>query len=139
MIRAVVDTNVLFEGLTRLGPAAEVIDSWVERQFHPCVSTALALEYQDVLSRKLGAERSESALMALQALLIRCEYVPIFYTYRPTSSDPGDDLVVDCVLNGRAVLVTRNIKHFSGPSLQLGFKVFQPNEFMLFLAEETRQ
>jgi hypothetical protein len=45
MLRAVVDTNVLFEGLTHLGPAAEVIDAWVAGEFQPCVSTAaLALD-----------------------------------------------------------------------------------------------
>jgi predicted nucleic acid-binding protein len=54
VIRAVVDTNVLFEGLTRLGTGAEVIDAWVDRRFQPCVSTALALEYQDVLRGSYG-------------------------------------------------------------------------------------
>ena len=74
MTRAVVDTNVLFEGLTHLGPAAEIVDAWVERRFRPCVSTVLVLEYQDVLAKKLKPIRGEAALMALQALLTRCEY-----------------------------------------------------------------
>lgn len=77
MIRAVIDTNVLFEGLTHLGPSAEVVDAWVTKKFQPCVSTALALEYQDVLARKLVPSRGDAALRALQALLARCEYVPI--------------------------------------------------------------
>jgi predicted nucleic acid-binding protein len=137
VIRAVVDTNVLFEGLTRLGPAAEVIDAWVGRRFLPCVSTALALEYQDVLARKLRPARGESALMALQALLVRGEHVPIYYSYRPASRDPGDDFIVDCVLNSRALLVTNNIRDFSEASRQLGFKVLQPSAFILFLKEEN--
>jgi predicted nucleic acid-binding protein len=132
-IRAVVDTNVIFEGLTHLGPAAEIIDSWVDRGFQPCVSTALALEYQDVLERKLSLARGEAALMAVQALLVRCEYVPIYYSYRPASRDPGDDLVVDCVLNSRAVLVTSNVKDFTEASRRLGFRIFQPSEFVAYL------
>jgi len=32
-------TNVLFEGLTHLGPAAEVMDAWAGREFLPCIST----------------------------------------------------------------------------------------------------
>lgn len=139
MTRAVVDTNVLFEGLTRLGPAAEVIDAWVSRRFRPCISTALALEYQDVLARKLRPARAESSLMALQALLLRGEYVPIYYSYRPASRDPGDDFIVDCVLNSRALLVTSNIRDFSEASRQLGFKVLQPSEFIQFLAEERER
>jgi predicted nucleic acid-binding protein len=131
---AVVDTNVLFEVLTRLGSSAEVIDAWAGRRFRPCVSTALALEYQDVLARKLRPARGESALMALQALLVRCEYVPIYYSYRPASRDPGDDFIVDCVLNSRAALITYNVRDFADPSRRLGFKVLQPKEFMLPLA-----
>lgn len=137
MIRAVVDTNVLFEGLTHLGPAAEVVDAWVARRFLPCVSTALALEYQDVLSRKLRPTRSERSLMALQALLARCEYVPIYYTYRPASRDPGDDFVVDCVLNSRSLLVTSNVRDFVEASQKLGFQILQPSELITLLGKEA--
>jgi predicted nucleic acid-binding protein len=127
---------VVFEGLTRLGPAATVMDAWADRRFRPCISTALALEYQDVLARKLRPARGESALMALQALLVRGEYVPIYYTYRPASRDPGDDFIVDCVLNSRALLVTSNIRDFSEASQRLGFKVLLPSDFALLLEEQ---
>jgi predicted nucleic acid-binding protein len=138
LIRAVVDTNVLFEGLTHLGSAAEVIDAWAAQRFQPCISTALAFEYQDVLERKLSPRRGEDIGLALQALLVRCTYVPIRYSYRPSSRDPGDDLVVDCVLNSRAVLVTNNVKDFTGPSKALGFRIFQPAEFLLYMNDPVR-
>jgi len=138
LIRVVVDTNVVFEGLTHLGSAAEVIDAWAARRFQPCISTALAFEYQDVLERKLSPRRGEDVLLALQALLVRCVYVPIRYSYRPSSRDPGDDLVVDCVLNSRAVLVTNNVKDFTGPSKTLGFRIFQPAEFLRYMNNPVR-
>jgi predicted nucleic acid-binding protein len=134
VIRAVIDTNVLFEGLTHLGPAAGIIDAWVEQRFRPCVSTALALEYEDVLAKKLRATRGEAALMTLQALLARCEFVPIYYSYRPASPDPGDDFVVDCVLNSRSLLVTSNVRDFARASQQLGFPVLRPSEFLTTLS-----
>lgn len=137
MLRAVVDTNVLFEGLTHLGSSGEVVDAWARRRFQPCVSTALALEYHDVLARKLAPHRGEAAFKALQALLTRAMYVPIRYSYRPASPDPGDDLVVDCVLNARAVLVTLNLRDFRQPSEQHHLTVVPPAEFLKLL-EETR-
>lgn len=130
MLRAVIDTNVLFEGLTCLGPSAQIIDAWVERRFQPCVSTALALEYQDVLARRLSPQRGEAVLMALQALLDRCEHVPIHLSYRPASRDPGDDFLVDCVLNSRAILVTRNLRDFRSPAKRFGFPLLDPVEFL---------
>lgn len=138
MIRAVVDTNVLFEGLTKLGPASQVVDFWVDQRFAPCVSTALALEYQEVLERKLGPEKRSQALKALQALLMRAEYVPIRFSYRPASPDAGDDLVVDCVLNSRAVLVTSNVRDFRAPSARLRFTVLRPAEFVGLLVENQQ-
>jgi len=129
---------VLFEGLTHLGPSAKVVDAWSSRRFRPCVSTALALEYQDVLARKLAPVRGEAALMALQALLARCEYVPIFFSYRPASRDPGDDFIVDCVLNGRSLLVTNNVRDFFAASQRFGFPVLRPEKFLPLLDKETQ-
>lgn len=134
-VRAVIDTSVLFEGLTHRSPASNVIDAWAARRFEPCVSTALALEYEDVLSRKLSPRRGDIVLPALQALLSRCRFVPIRFTYRPASPDPGDDLVVDCVLNSQALLVTHNVKDFSGPAKELGFEVLGPEEFSTRLSK----
>ena len=138
MLRAVVDTNVLFEGLTRHGAAGEILDAWVAGRFRPCVSTALALEYEDVLQRKLGASKGDRARKALQALLARSQYVPIRFTYRPASPDPSDDLVVDCVLNSQSVLVTNNVKDFQRPAQELGFQIRRPPDFLELLRKEVR-
>lgn len=136
MLRAVVDTNVLVSGLSRRGPEGAVIDAWAERRFRPCASTALALEYEEVLVRKLGKDRRETEMKALQALLARCEYVPIRFTYRPASPDPGDDLVVDCVLNSQALLITTNVRDFQAPAKELGFPVVRSGEFLDLLEQE---
>ena len=56
--RVVVDTNVLFEGLTKQGGAAGlIVDAWLTGWIVVCVSNALAYEYEDVLSRKLSVAR----------------------------------------------------------------------------------
>ncbi|MCP3959432.1 MAG: PIN domain-containing protein [bacterium] len=136
--RAVIDTNVLFEGLTHLGPAADVIDAWVAGEFEPCVSTALALEYHDVLGRKLSPIRGEAALKALQALVARSRHTPIYFRHRPARRDPGDDLVVDCVLNSRSVLVTSNVRDFRTPAREWGFVILRPPDFLRLLAEAKR-
>lgn len=138
MLRAVIDTNVLFEGLTKHGPSAEVIDAWLARRFQPCVSTALALEYQGVLSTKLAPRRGESALRVLPALLVCCEPVPIHFSYRPSSRDPGDDFVVDCVVNSRSFLVTQNVRDFLPAAQRFGFPVLRPVHFLMLLEKESQ-
>ena len=54
LLCVVIDTNVVFEGLTKQGSAAGlVIDAWLAGLLQVHVSNALAYEYEDVLSRKL--------------------------------------------------------------------------------------
>jgi hypothetical protein len=72
-IRAVIDTNVVFEGLTyREGPAGTIVSAWMAELFQSCVSQALAYEYRDVLARKLDPERWARIRLVLDAL---CEDV----------------------------------------------------------------
>lgn len=130
MFKATIDTNVLMEGLTTHGPAGEVVDAWTQRRIEPCVSTALALEYESVLQRRLTPERWALVSRALQALLSRCTWVPILWTWRPISPDPADDMVVDCVFNSQSCLVTRNERDFREPARRLGFEVVSPETFL---------
>jgi predicted nucleic acid-binding protein len=37
MIRAVIDTNILLQGITKKGLAGQIIDAWVGRRFLPCI------------------------------------------------------------------------------------------------------
>ncbi len=130
MIRIVVDTNVLFEGLTKAGACADVIDLWVGRAVTVCVSTALALEYEEVLTNKLGDNKRALALPALQALLNRVEFVAILTQVRPMSPDPDDDLVIECAYNGHADIVTRNRKDLAPAEEALGIRVLSPEQFL---------
>ena len=130
MYRAVIDTNVLLEGITRKGTPGRVIDAWAARRFVPCVSTALALEYEEVLLRKFTEAKHELVLAALQALLSRAEYVPILSRVRPLSPDPDDDFVIECAFNASASVVTRNLRDFRVAETALGMVILNPDAFL---------
>jgi putative PIN family toxin of toxin-antitoxin system len=133
--RAVIDTNVVFEGLTKQGGAAGfVIDAWLAGLIQVCVSTALVYEYEDVLSRKLSEIRWQRLQPVLSALLGKVEFTVIYYSWRPTSPDPGDDLVIDCAMNASAVVVTSNTRDFQRAKVSLGLQVMTPTELVIKLA-----
>jgi predicted nucleic acid-binding protein len=137
ILRAIVDTNVIFEGLTRKGGASGlIIDAWFAGLFRPCVSNALAYEYADVLSRKISADRWQQIKPVLGALLTKADFIPIHYTWRPASPDPADEHLIDCALNAGAILVTWNIKDFKSARTSLGLQLMNPVEFLNFLAEQ---
>jgi len=136
--RIVVDTNVVFEGLTKQGGACGlVIEAWLGGLFQPCVSNALAYEYLDVLVRKLSPLRWESTRLLYQELLNEAEFVTVYYRWRPISKDPGDDHVIDCAMNAGAAVVTGNLKDFTLAESQLGLKVLSPLDFVLYLTRST--
>ena len=136
LMRVVIDTNVVFEGLTRQGGAAGLlIESWLAGLIEVYISDALAYEYVDVLFRKLSKSRWLKLQPVLKTLISNANYTPIYYSSRPTSPDPGDDLVIDCGMNAAAIVVTLNIKDFRRAKESLGLQIITPSELVNKLAE----
>ena len=136
-LRVVLDTNVVFEGLTKqTGVCGLIIDAWRAGLILACVSNALLNEYDDVLSRKLSTGRYAEVISALDELLDRStNFVRAYYTWRPISSDPGDDHVIDCAMNANAVVITSNLRDFQEASNRLGLQVMTPIQFVKRLAD----
>ena len=136
-MRVVLDTNVIFEGLTKQGNATGlIIDAWRANLFEVYISDALAYEYTDVLSRKLSEYRWLKLKPLLGTLLNKANFIPIYYSWRPTSPDAGDDLVIDCGMNAGAIVVTSNIRDFRRAIESLGLQVITPIELIIKLAEQ---
>jgi predicted nucleic acid-binding protein len=101
------------------------------RRLVPLATTALFLEYEDVLKRPeqmmasgLSAAQVDAAVAALAAAM---EPVEIYFTWRPVAADPGDDMVLDAAINGRAdPLVTHNVPHFAAAAPRFGVAVLTP-------------
>jgi predicted nucleic acid-binding protein len=131
----VIDTNVLFEGLTKQGGAAGlIIDVWLAGLIEVYISNALAYEYEDVLSRKLSKPRWQKLKPVLGTLLSQAQFTTIHYSWRPTSPDAGDDLAIDCAMNAGAILITSNIRDFQSAKELLGLRVMTPTELVIRLA-----
>lgn len=80
-LQAVIDTNVVFEGLTkRKGACAVIVDAWQAELFLVRVSNALALEYVDVLSSRLSQERWQRIRPVLENLLDQAQFVNVYFT-----------------------------------------------------------
>ena len=133
---AVLDTNILVAALrSRHGASAAVLQRMLRRQFRPVVSTALALEYEDVLNRPglISAYTSEEITTFLDSLLSLAREASIYFRWRPFLPDPGDDLVFECALAGGATpLITFNHADFIRVS-PFGISVVTPAQFLRLL------
>ncbi len=136
--RVVIDTNVVFEGLTKRGGAAAlIIDAWLAGLLQVCISDALAYEYADVLSRKLSEARWQRLKPVLGTLLSKAQFVVVHYSWRPISPDPGDEHVIDCAMNAGATVITSNVRDFKTAKETLGLRVITPAEAIIQLAGEV--
>ncbi len=82
----------------------------------PILGNALFLEYEDVLARESLYKKTPISMAEretlVEALLGVCEWVPIYYLWRPNLPDESDNHLVELAIAGGAVtIVTDNKKH----------------------------
>jgi predicted nucleic acid-binding protein len=97
------------------------------------VTTALFLEYEDVLLRaenRLATGMSESDVEAfLAAFASAAQGVDVSFRWRPQLRDPNDELVLEAAVNGKAgALVTHNVRDFVDAARLFDLSVLLPRE-----------
>jgi putative PIN family toxin of toxin-antitoxin system len=129
----VLDTSVLVAGArSRNGASFELLSRIHTGTFDIAVSVPLVLEYEDALMRDLSAIASSSVDVQnmvdyICSVAIQQE---IFYLWRPTLRDAGDDLVLEVAVAGHCeAIVTHNIRDFAGIE-RFGLELFTPGQFL---------
>ncbi|BCX90009.1 hypothetical protein MIN45_PP23 (plasmid) [Methylomarinovum tepidoasis] len=141
MIRAVLDTNVIYAGLrSYTGASRRWLESVFSGQVTMPVSVPLFLEYEDVLlrqSRRLTPNPQDiDDFLGMLAAFV--EPVEISYLWRPQLRDPKDDMVLEAAVNGRAdMLVTHNIRDFRAAG-KFSFEIVTPADGLNRLRNHLR-
>ena len=132
----VLDTCVLVAGLRSFDGASNKILQLVANQsIVPFVTTALFLEYEDVLSRDTFLEATGFTLhdvdRFLAAFASAARPVDVHFRWRPQLRDPKDELVLECAVNaGDLPLITHNIRDFSDAAKRFSVPVMTPGKFL---------
>lgn len=124
---------MLVAGLrSRRGASYRLLELVEEGAVRPVLSVPLVLEYEAVLKRQakpLGL-RLEDVDGLLDDLCMLGEHQLVYYLWRPTLRDPGDELVLElAVAAGCPHIVTHNVRDFSG-SEQFGVEVYTPQQWL---------
>lgn len=136
MKRAVLDTSVLVAGFRSRSGASNLLLQYVASgAVRPLVTTALFLEYEDVLLRaeqRLATGMSEEDVeRVLAAFASAAEPVEVHFRWRPQLGDPSDELVLEAAVNGRAdALVTHNVRDFEGAAKRFRLRVATPQQYL---------
>jgi len=135
--RVVVDTSVFVSALiSSKGASRAVLRVCLRGRCQPLVGEKLFTEYEDVLGREQlfhgsplsTVERNE----LLDAFLSVCEWIPVFFLWRPNLPDEGDNHLIELAVAGGATkLVTHNVRDFQRGELRFPqIEIVTPSEFL---------
>jgi putative PIN family toxin of toxin-antitoxin system len=140
-MRVVLDTSVLVAGLrSRLGGSNRLLTLVAEGRCIPLVTTAVFLEYEDVLMRaehRLATGMSERDVAGfLAALASAAEPVEVHFMWRPQLADPADELILEAAVNGQAAAIaTHNVQDFRPVLRMFGIPVKTPAQVLKELSK----
>ena len=144
LVRAIVDTNVLFSGLiSTRGAPFEIIELWRAGRLQLVASEEIAAEYQRVLARPAFTTRfafSEAAIEAVLGQLREAERVIVESAFDiPTQCrDPKDQMyLVAAVAGGVQFLVSGDddiLACAGDPGLE-SVQIVRPREFLQWVTE----
>lgn len=122
-MRVVIDTNVFVGACLGSRACADVLRACLMGQATPVMGNALLAEYEDVLSRDTLLRRSRlnpsEREELLDIFLARCQWVRIFYGWRPNLPDEGDNHLVELgVAAGAEAIVSRNCRDLNRSELR---------------------
>jgi predicted nucleic acid-binding protein len=103
----------------------------LEKGYPVLASVPLVLQYESVMTRPEHLEAARisaaDAGIILDAIVAVAEPIRISYLWRPVLPDPGDDLVLETAVNGRAeMIVTFNRRHFEPAASRFGVEILVP-------------
>jgi putative PIN family toxin of toxin-antitoxin system len=130
----VADTDVVVAAMRSPGGAsAAILRAARQDKVTLLVSVPLAVEYEATCSEpehQLAAGLSEQEVgIFLDAVLAMAEPVKAHFLWRPQLRDPGDEMVLETAVNGRAdSLVTFNVRDFGSVPERFGIEVLIPRE-----------
>ncbi len=105
-------------------------------RLQPVVGQKLFLEYEDVLGREDLFRKSPLSAVErrqlLEAFLGVCEWVEVYYLWRPNLRDEGDNHLIElAVAGGASAIVTNNLADFHGSALRFpNIGILRPGEML---------
>lgn len=142
-MKIVLDTNIIVAALmSRNGIANALLIKLFEMdQKINVVSNPLVLEMEAVLKRNenkvsCGNLDDNAIDLFIDDLCLISHQQKINFLWRPFLHDPQDDMVLETAFNSQAeIIVTYNLKDFTGVEHYFGIKIMTPKEFYPLLGE----
>lgn len=138
ILQIILDTNILIAAFrSKRGAANLLLDRLNDSRWQVNVSTALLLEYEDVLKRPEMENFIAKADVDifLDGFCTIADFNDIFYLWRLLAKDPNDAFILELAVRVNAdFIITYNKKDFPAAD-SFGIKLVTPKEFLEFVGD----
>ena len=142
MTIVVIDTNVFISALLKADSTPRhILRLCLQQKVTPIMGAALFHEYEEVMSRQhlfascvlSGNERQE----LLADFVSVCQWVSVYYLWRPNLPDESDNHLVELAMAGNAShIITGNTKDLVGGELLFpSLSIQTPRQFLNYFEE----
>ena len=109
-MKVVIDTNILLISIPSQSPYHEIIKAFKQKFFELIITTAIFLEYEEVLSEKANTFIANNVLSAfLEASNVIS--VSTYYNWNLITIDSDDNKFSDAYISGNADYLVTNDSH----------------------------
>ena len=135
-MKVVIDTSVWISALIKKESGArELLGVVFQDKITPQMSEPLFREYESMMKRKkiqtLTILSKNEQHELLNALLSKCHWNDIYYTWRPDLQDADDNFLLEiAVSSGSKAIITYNVKDFTNAELVFDHTITTPENFM---------
>ena len=121
--RIVIDTSVFISALLgSTGASRKLIRLCLQGEYQPLMGNSLFLEYESVILREEIITKctltKQEIFTLLDAFMGVCQWIDIYYLWRPNLRDEADNHLIELAIAGNAqIIATKNIKDFLNSDL----------------------
>lgn len=136
--RVILDTNVIVAAMrSQTGASHRLLLTIGHSSWQSIVTPALMYEYEDVARRAGNAPglSPQDITNILDLIYQQSHRQLVWFSWRPLSSDPGDDVILEAAIAGGCdFVVSFNERHLR-VAREFGIKVLKPAELLKLIGE----
>ncbi len=138
--RVILDTNVILAAMrSRTGASHRLLLTIGHSRWQSVVTPALMYEYEDVARRPGNAPElsSQDITNILNLIYQESHRQLVWFSWRPLSSDPGDDVILEAAIAGGCdFVVSFNQRHLRA-SREFGIEILKPADLLKLIGESN--
>lgn len=135
--KLVLDTSMFISALISAnGPSRKLLRQCFEGKYQPLMGNTLFYEYEALLQRPSVLAKCPLSLddrrLLLNSFMAICEWVQVYYLWRPNLKDEGDNHLIElAVAGGAQLLVSYNLRDFQNAELLFpDIRICRPEELL---------